>query len=231
MRVRSVLYSAWRLWAWQLCSHYSVAGHPTCWGPRASVGSFCWCHFCKINVGVWSSPIFEKLCPCYRQPVSVLWSQRRFTELPWAKGPVSIALDHSPWLSSCLAHKIDGALSVQLSFLAPSFCSQGIELCLWSCTPLRCVWNWSSTLTFLPQLITQTFLGGMRFLVSGNQGAHFFLFPKIFPSDPSSISSAVYFWLLSCHECIYFHCDTYLKCNVRNVFLFSIFFFTFIHVV
>lgn len=60
-------------------------------------------------------------------------------------------------------------------------------------------------------------------MVSSKQGSpsHF---PKTFPGDPSSISSAIYFWFPSLHEgiylFIYFHGDTDLKCNFRNVFLF-----------
>lgn len=37
------------------------------------------------------------------------------------KGPISIALNHFPCLSSRLAQKTDRVLSVELSFLTPSF--------------------------------------------------------------------------------------------------------------
>ena len=171
----------------RLPSHYGVAGNNPL-GPWASVGGFCLCHFCKISAGVWSTQVSQRLCTCYRLPVSVPWSQRRFTELPLAKGA---CFNSSKLLSP------SELMSGPEDRLYP-FCSAFISYS--SCVLLR---NESLSSVFLPisemcmglkhiitfptQLITQVFLSGHQV----NMASFLSMAPKYFPV--SSVGSFLWF--------------------------------------
>lgn len=154
--------------------------------------------------------------------MSVLWIQRRFTELPLAKGAYFNRSKSLSWLSSCVAQKIDCALSVGFRFLLLAFSLKGQSSVSDPAHLLRCVWHESHTMTFAPQLITQIFLGGTRLIRSPASRGLLSTSQKYFPV--TQVASALWFtsgFHLLRKVFIYFHCDTYLKRNFRNAFLFK----------
>lgn len=221
MRVWPVLSSTWRPWG-RPCILVTVwLATWLAWGLGLLCVVFVYVIFAK-SMWVFEAVRFSRSCVLV---IDSLWVFCEFREgsqsCLWPKGPISIALNHSLWLSSCVAQEIDCALSVGFRFLLLAFSLKGQSSVSDPARSLRCVWHESHTMTFAPQLITQIFLGGTRLIRSPASRGLLSTSPKYFPV--THVASALQFtpgFHLFMKVFIHFHCDTYLNCDFRNAFLF-----------
>lgn len=157
--------------------------------------------FLQSQCGCLKQSDFLEALHCYRCPVSVLWSQRRVTGLPLAKGA---CFNGSKSLSLSELTSGPGDRSgpfyrafVSYTFLLLFLLRNRAGCSLFPHVPEMCMW--------LKQCISNsmnyTNISGWHKVNPGssNQGPHLF----IFPSELSRVISVVCVWFMSLHEWIY----------------------------
>lgn len=156
---------------------------------------FCLCHFGKSTC-VFEAVRFSRSCILI---IDSLWVCREVREgtqsCLWPKGSISTALNCSPCLSSCLAQKIDCALSVGFLLFVFSFFfyKEGEELCLlfsaslWDVCETEAI-SWHFPINYLHKFfwVTQS--------SHGLHGGGVIAFPNIFPRVLTRVIFVVCFW-------------------------------------